>query len=1046
MKNYSFTKTAIVRTPIEEKQMDLTWEKIKAIFSKKENREALFIGSPNIYKALLLWEKGEAFQTEEELKNLKGSLYKYASRLSNRSTPFGMFSTVAAVDLSAETSLNIAESTFGRFTKFDMYFLGSFLPIILENDAIREVLRYYSNNSIYTVFDKYRYVEYYFKDNVRFHKISEVEISDYLDLIFEKAKTGVLLSELTDLLVSDEISVQDAKEFIDTLIKSQFIVTELEFTITGEDYFDKLLKIFSEKRFDFYEAGVIRELITNLKTKINSLDTNISNDPALYTQIHELVNEELNNVDISKLFQVDSFRKIYKGSISFKTLKNLRPALSVINKLQTVSENSNLKEFKRKFLERFEEYEQPLVSILDPDIGIGYGKISGAKAPLVEDLLINTANSEVSQIAMDAKKVFLFKKLLHATKNNLQSIELLDEEINKFEENESLYPDTFSAFVNVFHENGVEKINLKTASGPSANGLIGRFSHLDTKILDLCNEISTIENQLNPDKIIAEIVHLPQARTGNILYRNFQREYEIPYLGNASVDRDHQIMIDDLYVSVKAGKIVLRSKRLNKEIIPRLSNAHNFISNALPIYHFLCDLQNQNSFGFGFNWGALQNEFDFLPRVNYKDTVLSRATWNINKTEIERIVAVGESKVVEFIRDFRKNRNIPDVVYLSQGDNEVLINFNNDLSCNVFYYMLKSESFIQLKEFLFSEDTITANYCNEIIFTAHKNIDKKVETADVNPFVSKENKEGVATSFSIGEEWLYYKFYCGERAGEELLKRAITPIVEELEAKGLIDKWFFIRYYDAQGHHIRFRVLLKNSNLFTDCIGIIKNHIEPLEKTRIIWKTQTDNYQRELQRYGYEAIKETETLFCNDSECTLKFADMIEGDTGEKIRWMFALLSIDHFLNDFDVKLEGKIKLFNAAKTGFGKEFNRSGKLNKQINELFSKHESEIESFLDENLMDEMYEPLLEILHERSEKNGTAAKAIKIIGQENRLPTYLDNIMLSYVHMICNRIFLTKHRIHEMVVYDFLYKYYSKQLHTGKNKPTKEVEELTAEV
>ena len=1037
MKNYSFTKTAIVRTPIEEKQMDLTWEKIKSIFSKKENREALFIGSPNIYKALVMWETGEGFQTEEELKNLKGSLYKYASRLSNRSTPFGMFSTVAAVDLNAETNLNVAESTFGRFTKFDMYFLGSFLPVIVKNDAIREVLKYHSNNSIYTVFDKYRYVEYYFRDNVRFHKISEVEISDYLTLIFEKAKSGVLLSELSALLVSDEISLQDANEFIDTLIESQFIVSELEFTITGEDYFEKLLKVFSEKRFDFYEAEVIKELIANLKSKINFLDKNNSNDPDLYTQIHELVNQELNNIDISKLFQVDSFRKIYNGSISFKTVKNLRPALIALNKLNSVSENSNLKEFKRKFLERFEEYEQPLVSVLDPDIGIGYGKSTGAKAALVDDLLINTNQSDVNQINMDSKKSFLFKKLLHAAKNNLTAIDLSDEEINKFEENEALYPDTFSAFVNVFHENGVEKINLKTASGPSANGLIGRFSHLDTKILDLCNEITTIENQLNPDKIIAEIVHLPQARTGNILYRNFQREYEIPYLGNASVDQDHQILIDDLYVSVKGGKIILRSKRLNKEIIPRLSNAHNFVSNALPIYHFLCDLQNQNSFGFGFGWGGLQNEFDYLPRVNYKDAVLSRAAWNINKNEIESILTVDESKRVEFVRDFRKKRNIPDIVYISQGDNEVLINFNNELSCNVFYYMMKGESFIQLKEFLFLEDTITGTYCNEVIFTAHKNIEKKAEITNVNPFVSKENKEGVTTSFSIGEKWLYYKFYCGERAGEELLNRAINPIIEELQAKELIDKWFFIRYYDAQGHHIRFRILLKNSNLFTDCIQIIKQHIEPLETTRIIWKTQTDKYLRELQRYGYEAIEETETLFFNDSECTLKFADMIEGDSGEKIRWLFCLLSIDHFLNDFDVKLEGKIKLFNAAKTSFGKEFNRSGRLNKQINEMFSGHEADIESFLNPAEIDEMYTPLMEILQQRSEKNAPAVKAIKEMAGEHRLPTYLDNIMLSYVHMICNRIFLTKHRIHEMVVYDYLYKYYSKQLHTGKSKQPK---------
>lgn len=151
MKNYSFTKTAIVRTPIEEKQMDLTWEKIQEIFSKKENREALFLGSPNIYRALVSWENGELFQEEEDLKNLKGSLYKYASRLSNRSTPFGMFATVAPVQLSSETNLDIKNSSLGRVTKYDMYFLGTLIPIFTKNDSIKKALKYYSNNSMYRV-------------------------------------------------------------------------------------------------------------------------------------------------------------------------------------------------------------------------------------------------------------------------------------------------------------------------------------------------------------------------------------------------------------------------------------------------------------------------------------------------------------------------------------------------------------------------------------------------------------------------------------------------------------------------------------------------------------------------------------------------------------------------------------------------------------------------------------------------------------------------------------------------------------------------------
>ncbi|MCL9807131.1 lantibiotic dehydratase [Flavobacterium amniphilum] len=1028
MKNYSFTKTAIVRTPIEEKQTNLTWERILEIFSKKENREALFLGSPNIYKAFVAWERGEMFQEEEDLKNLQGSLYKYASRLSNRSTPFGMFATVAPVTMSGETNLDVKNSELGRVTKYDMYFLGHLVPIFTKNESVKKALKYFSNNSMYRVFDKFRYVEYYFKDNVRFHKISEVEFTEYLDLVFEKAKNGASISELASVLVCDDISLEDAVSFIDTLIESQFVVSELEFTVTGEDYFEKVLKIFSEERFAFYEAEVIKDLITNLKTKINDLDRNGVNDASLYNDIHELVNEQISNVDITKLFQVDSSRKINEGTLSFKTLKALRPAISALNKLNSNSENPNLKDFKKKFQERYEEYEQPLVKVLDPDIGIGYGKQSGAKAPLVDELAIAPKYATEKQISLDAKKSFLLKKLIHSTANNLKSVDLTDEEINKFEEDETLYPDSFSAFVNIFHEEGKEKINIKSVSGPSANGLIGRFAHLDQRILDLCNEISNVESQLNADAVVAEIVHLPQARTGNILYRNFQREYEIPYLGGSSVPSENQILIDDLYVSVKSGRIVLRSKRLGKEVIPRLSNAHNYSSNALPIYHFLCDLQNQTTMGFGFSWGALQNDFTFLPRLTYKDAVLSRATWNISQTDINAILSNDEKDAVKAAREFQKEREIPNLVYIAQGDNEVLINFENDLSCKVFYYMMKGERFLQLKEFFFEEDTITNTYCNEIVVSAHKNVEKREEKQQVK-FVSKEELSGVQESFSIGEKWLYYKFYCGERAGEELLNKGINPIVAELKEKGLIDKWFFIRYYDALGHHIRFRVLLKDLTKFNESIRIIKEHISPFENTKIVWKTQTDSYLRELQRYGYEAIETTESLFYNDSECTLKFADMIEGDLGEKIRWLFALLSMDHLLNDFGIALEDKVKVMNIAKTGFGKEFNRGGKLNKQINENFAKHEYEIDCFLDAGNVEEMYEPLWEILQERSVANQDVVAVLKELDKENKFPAPLYQIILSYVHMVCNRIFLTKHRIHEMVVYDYLYKYYSKKLH-----------------
>jgi hypothetical protein len=196
MKNHSFASKAVVRTPLSVKKIDITWEEIQEIFKVPKNREALFIGSPNIFNALELWEKGEAFQTEDELKNLKGSLYKYTSRLANRCTPFGLWASVSTIDLSKETNINIEDATLKRTTKFDMYFLGEILPEITKNKDIRNVLKYYPNNSMYKVMDKYRFVEFYFKDRVRSHKISEVDINEYLEKMIVIAEKGATIGEL----------------------------------------------------------------------------------------------------------------------------------------------------------------------------------------------------------------------------------------------------------------------------------------------------------------------------------------------------------------------------------------------------------------------------------------------------------------------------------------------------------------------------------------------------------------------------------------------------------------------------------------------------------------------------------------------------------------------------------------------------------------------------------------------------------------------------------------------------------------------------------
>ena len=145
---------------------------------------------------------------------------------------------------------------------------------------------------------------------------------------------------------------------------------------------------------------------------------------------------------------------------------------------------------------------------------------------------------------------------------------------------------------------------------------------------------------------------------------------------------------------------------MGKEIIPRLSNAHNFSFDALPVYQFLCDLQTQDlRGGVGFNWGALSSEYVFLPRVRYKNIILSEAVWNIKKKDIQHILETkNDEEMLSKVEQWKNKFDLPDSVLLVDGDNELLLNLNNLLCLKTLLSLVKKRTRFQLKEFLFKPE------------------------------------------------------------------------------------------------------------------------------------------------------------------------------------------------------------------------------------------------------------------------------------------------------------------------------------------------------
>jgi len=272
-------------------------------------------------------------------------------------------------------------------------------------------------------------------------------------------------------------------------------------------------------------------------------------------------------------------------------------------------------------------------------------------------------------------------------------------------------------------------------------------------------------------------------------------------------------------------------------------------------------------------------------------------------------------------------------------------------------------------------------------------------------------------NFFIGSKWLYYKIYTGTKTADLILIEKLQPIIQELKDKGIILKWFFIRYNDPD-QHIRIRFYCKNSENTFLIISKLSPVLNSLFHENVIWKVQTDTYQRELERYGEKTIKESETLFCINSELILKYLFLKRNFADSEMELFFSFLLIDSFLNTFSLNNAHKLKLMNELQISFKKEFNVDKTFKKEIDIHFRKLQKEINHFISEEAIND-YPEIYELINENQIQ---ANETIQLIIKKIEIP--LDDFLMSHIHMMINRQYTSKQRMYELIIYDHLYKYY----------------------
>jgi thiopeptide-type bacteriocin biosynthesis protein len=1001
--------------------------RLREALSRPHVKEAIFVASPDLASRLDAWDDEDGPKSRA----IEAALVRYFMRMAGRATPFGLFAGCSVGRLGPDTRLAVeGRQASVRHTRLDMAYLCALVDGLERSPGVRETLKFRPNSSLYEAGGRIHYAQARLRGPVRSYHAIAVEPTDYLVATLERARAGATAASLASALAADpEVSADEASAYLDELIESQVLVSDLMPPVTGPEPIHVLIERLG-KDARTASAGAILERVRN---GLDDLDAGgLGADPAAYRSIADLLEPLPAKVDPKTLFQVDLIKPAPQITLGGNCLSEILGGVELLHRLWQPEGSGALERFRKAFVARYETKEVPLLEALDGDVGVGLGDPPSADAPAVLDGLTLSPKRRDLTVAWERRHDFLLRKLLESTAAGRHEIDLDESDIEalSMREGRRPLPSAFAVSAAIAArsaaaiEEGDFSVVIQFADGPPGVRFLGRFCHAHPEIGELVREHIRCEEAHTHDAVIAEVAHLPEGRVGNVLLRPVLRGHEIAYLGRSGAMAEKQILASDLRISVTGDRIVLRSEALGREVIPRLTTAHNFGAANVRLYRLLGELQRCGTAGsLAWSWGPLEGAA-FLPRIRSGRVVLSRARWSLPRREMEDLVRGTDADRFRRVQQLRERLRLPRFVLLADGDNELPVDLDNVLSIEAFLNLARKREIARLIEMLPGPDQLAAHdgegrCVHELVLHCVRKPERRIAHS-----VCALRRSSGHRRFPVGSEWLYLKLYCGPATADRVLREVVAPVASAAEATGATDHWFFIRYGDPDWH-IRFRLHGSADRLAQEILPAIHERARALLADGNIWRIAADTYEREVERYGGDdAMLLAERLFHHDSQAALEVLDGMAGDEASLARWSLALRGAHELLDGLGLTPEARIRLLERARDGLDREFGAGKPVRIRLGDKFRKEKFRLQALVDGSAMDGALIPGLKALRVRSQRLHPWLMELRSLAERQRLSCPLDDIAASLIHMSVNRLLRSAHRAQELVLYDFLSRLY----------------------
>lgn len=874
--------------------------RIAAFLERPEAREALFVASPSLEAALHAWhaDPGSARGAKVER-----AVVRFLARMSGRATPFGLLAGWTLADVGPETRLGVGpRAEARRWSRVDLHVLGRVAEHAIQDEDVRRTLRLRPNPTLRPVGRALRYVEAREGASGRDLFLSSVERTPWLDAALERAREGAPFPEIAgSLATSFGVEPEESEAFVGALVGSRVLVPEIEIRVTGAPPHAP----FSADLRRSAAAAPWADALDAAAASLAALDAGgLGHAPDRYREALRPLSSLPVELDEGLLVQVDLARS-GRMSLGAPVVAELARAVDALCRLVPEREPRELGEFREAFLRRHGDAEVPLLEALDEDAGLGFGGSAAqerAPSPFLAGIPFPSGAERETLPWGGAPWRLLVARHGQALASGSREIALRDDEIEALPPAGDPAPSALAAFATLLSTGPSSEdflLFLRLALGPPAGALAGRFCHQDGALARRVQDLCAAEDALHPGAVLAEVVHLPEGRVGNVVCRPVLRPREIPWLSSPAVDRAHAFPPADLLVSVRGGRVVLRSRRDGREVIPRLTTAHGY-EHGTTVYRFLGTLQSQGARArVRFSWGPL-SDAPFLPRVRVGRVVVSPACWRLGPDEVASLAGARGAPLVRAARALWRRRDLPPRLAVGEGDNETVVDARDVLSLESLAHYLRNRETVRVSEVPYDLAPGAArgpdgSYANELVVPMLRRVPAPAGARPPGPGTLPPPR-GRAPAPRLrhppGSAWLYARLHCGPSGADEVLLRAVAPLVRDLARRGVADGWHFLRHGDPDWH-LRLRLHGDPARLAREALPALHAATAPLLDDGLLSRVALDTYEPEADRYGgEEGLPLAEAWFQADAEAALATMEALAAEGRDDERGLAALESV----------------------------------------------------------------------------------------------------------------------------------------------------------